>query len=187
MSFTIDLLDPTTRPQVPKLEGATDQHRRQGRRLALFHAMHLEQMARAHSVITRLEAGKDELGELGEALSELDLLRNYRLFGNICGQECRMLTGHHTIEDRYIFPVIAAGGHDGMRKVVERLEAEHGVIHDYIEQMEEAAIAVMQTPGPETFATLRAIFEKLETYVVSHFGYEEGALEEAIGYYGLDI
>ena len=53
--------------------------------------------------------------------------------------------------------------------------------------MEDAAVAVMNAPGPETFATLRKAFEMLEKYVISHFGYEQEELEEALGFYNVDM
>ena len=98
-----------------------------------------------------------------------------------------MLTFHHTAEDRMLFPALAAQDNDGLRKVVERLAAEHEVIHHLIERMEAAARAAMSEPGPETFASLRESFETLERVVVSHFGYEQEELEEALGYYEIDI
>ena len=187
MTYTIDLLDPNTRPKAPPIEGVTHAQRMHGRRLSIYHAMHLRQMAKAHEVIRKIEEGEAHLSSLEGALNELDMRQNYRLFGNICGQECQMLTGHHTIEDRYLFPVIAAQADEGIRAVVDRLVAEHGVIHDYIVRMEEAAINVMNAPGPETFATLREAFATLEAFVISHFGYEEKELEEALGFYDVDM
>lgn len=187
MTHTLDLLDPATRPRAPKIEGATHAHRLHGRRLALFHEMHLRQMRHARAIMEKVAAGEAQLAALEGALSDLDMRHNYRVFGTICGQECRMLTGHHTIEDRYLFPAIAAQADDGLRKVVDRLIAEHGVIHAYIGTMEEAADAAMRSPGPESFAALRAAFETLERYVVSHFGYEQDELEEALGYYDIEL
>lgn len=187
MAHTIDLLDPSTRPTAPKIEGVTHAQRLHGRRLAMFHEMHLRQMAHARNVMEKVAAGEAQIAALEGALSELDMRHNYRVFGNVCGQECRMLTGHHTIEDRYLFPVLAAQDNDGLRRVVDRLVAEHGIIHAYIETMEDAAEAAMQTPGPETFATLRVAFETLERYVISHFGYEQDELEEALGFYGIEM
>lgn len=187
MTVTIDLMDPKTRPKAPKIEGVTHAQRRHGRRLAMFHEMHLRQMAHARDIMERVAAGEAQLATLDQALSDMDMRHNYRVFGNVCGQGCQMLSGHHTIEDRYIFPVLAAQGNDPLRKVVERLLAEHGIIHGYIETMEEAASAVMNAPGPETFATLRKAFETLEKFVISHFGYEQEELEDALGFYNVEM
>lgn len=187
MSFTIDLLDDATRPKAPRIEGVTEPQRMQGRRLAMIHAMHLRQMAEVRQVMEHVTAGEMQVDALGEALSDMQMSHNYRVFGSLCGQECRMLTFHHTAEDRMLFPALAAQDNDGLRRVVERLAAEHEVIHQLIERMEAAARAAMNEPGPETFASLRESFETLERVVVSHFGYEQEELEEALGYYEIDI
>lgn len=187
MTVTIDLLDPTTRPKMPKIEGVTHAQLRQGRHLAAIHEMHLRQMAHVRRVMEQVAEGEAKLAALDTALSDLDMRHNYRVFGSVCGQECGMLTGHHSIEDRYLFPVLAAQDNPFLRKVVERLMAEHEIVHAYIEQMEEATVALMNAPGPETFATLRETFETLEKFVVSHFGYEQDELAEALGYYEIEI
>lgn len=187
MTVTIDLMDPATRPKAPKIEGVTHAQRLQGRRLAMIHEMHLRQMAQVRQVMEHVAAGEAKAAALEAALSDLDMRHNYRVFGNVCGQECRMLTAHHTIEDHHLFPVLAAQDNDGLRKVVDRLVAEHGVIHDLIMRMEDAAAGAVDTPGPETFATLRKAFEALEKYVLSHFGYEQEELEEALGYYEVNV
>lgn len=187
MSFTIDLLDDGTRPKAPRIEGVTERQRMQGRRLAMIHALHLRQMAEVRQVMEHVAAGEKDATALDEALSGMQMRHNYRAFGSLCGQECRMLTFHHTAEDRMLFPVLAAQENDGLRRVVERLAAEHEVIHHLIERMEDAARAAMSEPGPETFAGLRESFETLERVVVSHFGYEQDELEEALGYYEIDI
>jgi hypothetical protein len=187
VTFSLDLLDPATRPKAPKIEGATHAQRLQGRRLAMIHEMHLRQMAHVRDIMEKVALGESKLAAFDEALSELDMRHNYRVFGNVCGQECGMLTGHHTIEDRYLFPALAAQDNEGLRRVVERLVAEHGIVHDYIGRMEEAAVALMNDPGPENFAALRERFETLERFVISHFGYEQEELEEALGYYDIEI
>lgn len=187
MTHTIDLLDPTTRPKAPKIEGITHAQRLHGRRLSMYHKMHLRQMAHARDIMEKVAAGERQLADLEDALSDMDMRHNYRVFGNICGQSCQILTGHHTIEDRYLFPVISSQADEGIRKVVDRLVAEHGVIHDYIVAVEGAAVAVMESPNPAAFATLRDAFETLESFVVSHFGYEETELEEALGYYDVEM
>jgi hypothetical protein len=184
MPFTIDLLDDSTRPKAPKIEGTTPQQRRHGRRLALIHGMHLEQMAEVREVLDLIDAGEDAYAVLAETASSLEMTRNYRLFGNLCGQECQALTFHHTAEDQMLFPPLMRGS-DGLRKVVERLAAEHLIIHEMLVHFEAGAIAAYETPGEESFRQLKDVFDVLERFVKSHFGYEQQELEEAIGYHNI--
>lgn len=176
------LIDESTRPKVPRIEGATPGHRQQGRHLAMIHAMHLQQIAEVEQVIRQIESGEAKLARLGEATSSLQMASNYRLFGNLCGQECQFLNFHHTAEDRQIFPALMNGS-EGLRLVVERLMEEHTVIHGLIEQMEAQAVSLMQAPDAAGFQTLKQTFATLVETVRSHFGYEQSELEEALGYY----
>ena len=84
----------------------------------------------------QVEAGEQSAATLLEAISSLQMTANYRLFGNLCGRECQMLTLHHTIEDHSIFPVLRQGS-DGLKKVVDRLSQEHLIIHQLLEALED--------------------------------------------------
>ncbi len=186
MTHTITLPDDSTRPAAPKIAGATDQHRRNGRRLALVHEMHLRELSRVNRAMGEVFAGNGSAQTLITSISSMQMIANMRQFGNLCGAACTMLTGHHSIEDQWVFPALH-GRTDGLTKVVERLIAEHLVIHDLIEHLEASARALITDPGTRTAAQLRADFKRLETFVTSHFGYEQTELEEALGYYGVDI
>ena len=184
--MTITLIDESIRPKAPKIKGATPAHRQHGRHLAQIHAMHLQQIAKVERVIDQIESGEAKLAELGEAISGLQMASNYRLFGNLCGQECQLLNFHHTAEDRQIFPALMNGS-EGLRRVVERLMEEHTVIHGLIEQMEAQAVSLIRAPDAVGFRTLSQTFATLVEIVRSHFGYEQVELEEALGYYQVPI
>jgi hypothetical protein len=182
----IAFLDDATRPKAPKIEGVTPAQRRQGKRLALIHDYHLSQMNEVRWVMEQVEAGAQSAATLLEAISSLQMAANYRLFGNLCGQECQMLTAHHTIEDYSIFPLLRHGS-DGLTKVVDRLSQEHLIIHQLLEALEDKAVNAVNEPGAETFSELKAAFLALDRVVRSHFGYEQEELEEALGYFGIPL
>lgn len=171
----ITLLDNTKRPKARKIENLSPAQRRQGRRLSLFHNMHREQLREVESAMVQI----DEV--LLAKISDLDMRHNFKVFGNMCGQECQMLSGHHGIEDQVVFPRLHEAGDAGLKKVVERLMAEHLVVHELIEELEELAIAAIQNPTPENHSNLKHSFAELNTCVQSHFGYEETELEDALG------
>jgi hypothetical protein len=183
---TITLLDDSTCPKAPKIEGITPAQRQQGQRLALIHEYHLEQMNEVRWVMEQVEAGEQSAATLLEAISSMPMATNYRLFGNLCGRECRMLTLHHTIEDHSMFPALRHGS-DGLRKVVDRLSQEHLIIHQLLEALHDKAVNAVSEPGRETFVGLKAAFLALERVVRSHFGYEQGELEEALGYFDVPL
>jgi hypothetical protein len=186
MTYTINLLDDSTRPKAPKIENVTPEQRRQGRRLAAIHAMHLRQISEVRRVLGEVAEGVRAVADLPGAVSSLTMIQNIRLSGSICGEECQMLTFHHTAEDQWIFPVLN-GHNDGLTRVVERLAEEHLVIHALIERLETSAAEVMAAPTPMNFHTLKNSFDQLEAVVRSHFNYEQEELEEALGFFDVDL
>jgi iron-sulfur cluster repair protein YtfE (RIC family) len=183
----ITLLDDTTRPKAPKIEGITPSQRRQGKILSLYHNMHREQLRQVQRVMEGIEAGTVSAAALGSALSDLQMAANFRLFGNLCGQECQMLTFHHSAEDAFLFPHMRESGGEGLQKVIDRLAAEHEIIHHYIAELETGAVAAIQKSDAEAFEKLKETFKTLNRLVQSHFGYEETELEDALGVYGMGM
>jgi len=186
MSVSGDPLDETTRPQAPRIDGVTPQQRWHGRRLAMIHEMHLGQLVEVRRVMERVAAGDDDAADLGDAIASIQMTHNYRQFGTLCGYECAVLTAHHTIEDESIFPALS-GRSEGLQRVVDRLRAEHEVIHGLLEDLEAAGRKLQDEPGPAAFARVQAIFGQLERFVRSHFGYEQEELEEALGYWNVPV
>jgi hemerythrin-like domain-containing protein len=171
----VTLLDDSKRAKAPRIEGLTPFQRARGRRLKWFHDHHRAQLSEVARALETLD-----VAALSEQVNKLDMSANYRMFGNLCGQECQMLSGHHGIEDAHMFPLLYEEGSDGVKKVVERLMAEHLVVHELIKELEQRAWACLQNPSPETFADAKKTFLDLNTCVRSHFGYEETELEDAL-------
>lgn len=184
--MTITILDEATRPKAPKIDGVTPAQRRQGQRLAMIHMMHLQEIAKVEAVIRQIAEGQGHPARAGEAVADLRMTANYRLFGNLCGRECQHLTFHHTSEDQQIFPALM-GGSEGLRQVIQRLADEHLVIHALLERLETEAIALIEAPRQENFIRVKETFVQLASMVRSHFGYEQAELEEAIGFYGVPM
>jgi iron-sulfur cluster repair protein YtfE (RIC family) len=131
-------------------------------------------------------AGNGSAEDLLTTITSMQMVSNMRQFGNLCGATCQMLTGHHSIEDQWMFPALL-GHSDGLNKVVNRLRAEHLVIHDLLENLEHAARGLINGPSSANAKQLRTAFARLEGFVKSHFGYEQTELEESLGYYGVEI
>jgi hemerythrin-like domain-containing protein len=125
--------------------------------------------------------------DLASKIASLELIKNYRDFGNLCGRECQFLDFHHTSEDEQIFPLLVAKGDDSLKRVVNRLMQEHTIVHELLLTLDEDVRAIMQKPCSETFAAAKQTFEQLYRFVRSHFGYEEGELEEALGFFDVPL
>lgn len=182
MTNNIELLDDASRPTAPKIEGVTAAQRQHGKRLSLFHKYHLQEMADVRAALDNFLGTRESAERTSETIASLSMIDNYRLFGNLCGHECRALTLHHTVEDRSIFPLMR-NHTPGLDKVIDRLSAEHQIVHKLLVKLQEAAKNIALDPSEENFLELQETFRVLEQVVTSHFGYEERELEEALGYY----
>jgi iron-sulfur cluster repair protein YtfE (RIC family) len=184
---TITLLDDRTRPKAPKLEGATAQDELPGQHLKMIHRYHLRELFQVRRFLDEIESGASKRAELDDAISSLKMHESMRLFGNLCGQECEMLNAHHSIESQIIFPPLHDRGNDGIKRVVERLMAEHDIIHNLLQDLKFKAAAIQHNPIVENFNSLKETFKDLEITIRSHFQYEETQLEVALGFYGVEI
>lgn len=186
MKTGVELPEDSTRPRAPKISGVSDSQRHAGRHLAMIHAMHLRELSRVNQAMEQVFEGKGSAQTLLTTISSMQMAGNMRRFGNLCGVACELLTAHHSIEDHYMFPGLH--GHSvGLDKVVERLKAEHLVIHELLIRLEAAAVALVKDSSKQNALTLRDEYRQLETFVASHFGYEQTELEEALGYYGVEV
>jgi iron-sulfur cluster repair protein YtfE (RIC family) len=180
----IPFLDDATRPKAPNLSGVTAAQRAHGRRLSIYHRHHLKELARVRDALDRLQARASAAGEVTERIAGMTMVENYRRFGALCGEGCALLHMHHSIEDAHIFPVVRT--HPAMRAVVDRLSAEHRTVHALLVRLMEVTQG-LDRPDPEALAAARQVFDALERVIVSHFGYEETALEEALGLLAVDL
>lgn len=177
----LSALQEAERPKAPSLPEATEADRRQGNTLAQIHAAHLSELVMTRSLLDQIRAGEADPARFAKAVDEMEMTRNARAFGNLCGRSCVILNGHHNIEEFDTFMRVEAGGRDGINRVVAKLREEHKVIHALIEQLYGAAVDLVNAPGQAAFDHAAVTFEQFEAVVKSHFGYEEVELEEALG------
>jgi iron-sulfur cluster repair protein YtfE (RIC family) len=169
------------RPSMPALDNVTEVERRTGLHLAAIHRMHLRDMQRLAHVLEQVEHGAVSPAVFARAVSDVELTHNMRIFGTMCGRECQVLTFHHDAEEHMIFPQLEQQNIQGLGRVVDRLKQEHLIVHELITRLETAAQALVQNPNEHNFARTKATFAQLHTVVISHFGYEETELREALG------
>ena len=169
------------RPSMPALENVTVAEQRAGLHLAALHRMHLRDMQRLAHVLEQVEQGAVSPEIFAQEVSNVELTHNMRMFGTMCGRECQVLTFHHDAEEHMIFPQLEQQNIQALSRVVDRLKQEHLIVHELITRLETAAQALVQNPDEHNFARTKATFAQLQTAVISHFGYEETELREALG------
>ncbi|ACB23368.1 hypothetical protein ABID82_004764 [Methylobacterium sp. PvP062] len=177
----IPFLDDATRPKAPPIPGVTPAQRARGRRLALYHRHHLAELAAVRGALDRFLAGTGTVEAVTDGVASMTLTENYRAFGTLCGRQCHLLQMHHDIEEGDMYPRLRQS--DGLRRVLDRLGAEHRTVHALLERIRAIVRSVASAPTREQVLDLREVYGVFERVVISHFGYEERELEEAIGYY----
>lgn len=184
MILDIGFLDDATRPTVPRIEGITAAQRAAGEHLRDVHDHLRGELQTIKHLIDRANAGLATKADIAAEADKLAMVANLRRFGVLCGRYCALVNTHHSIEDHHLLPGIAAIS-EGYRKVADRLQAEHGVVHELLERQMEAIEALAAAPTPAHFADATEIFTALERVLLSHLGYEEDQIGDALGYYGL--
>ncbi|WP_421759538.1 hemerythrin domain-containing protein [Devosia sp.] len=186
MLLDIGFLDDSTRPVAPKLTGLTPEQRAPGEHLRMVHEHFRGEMALLRRLIERASAGAVSGAELTAEAEALSLVTNYRRFGTLCGQHCQMIHGHHSIEDQVFFPALRDQS-ELLARVADRLEAEHGVVHELLVRLMAAIGELADAPTRDNFEICRETYEALERVLLSHFVYEEDEIGDAIGFYGIGM
>lgn len=184
MLLNIAFLDDATRPPLQKLEGLTPEHRAAGEHLRMVHDHLRDNMKTLGKLIERARSGGVSRAEIAAETDDLAMVANYRRFGNLCGQHCQIVNTHHSIEDHALFPALARQG-DGFKAIAERLTAEHVVVHELLERLVAALNAMAADPTPARFEDTLPLYHALERILLSHLGWEEEAMGDALGYFGL--
>jgi len=180
----IELLDDATRPAPIRIPNLTAAQRAPGEHLKQMHNHLRDNMQALAVLIERAASGQASAAEVAAEASGLAMVTNYRRFGNLCGQHCQIVQMHHSIEDEAIFPAIAAHG-DGFRAIADRLRAEHVVVHELLLRLIDALTTLAGSPNEANFEATVTIYRALERVLLSHLGYEEEAIGDALGAFGI--
>ena len=182
----IQFLDDATRPAIPKLDGLTEAQKTPGEHLRQIHDHLRENMVVLGRLIERAAEGHATVEEVKAETADLVMVSNYRRFGTLCGQYCQFVHGHHSIEDQYIFPSLAQQS-PAFKAISDRLQAEHVVVHQLLERLIDALIALAEAPGKGHFEDAVTVFRALEKVLLSHLHYEEESIGDALGYFEIGV
>jgi hemerythrin-like domain-containing protein len=182
----IEFLDDATRPEPPQLEGLTAQQRLPGQHLRMIHDHLRDNMEVLGRLIERASAGAVSPEEIAQQTADLTMVANFRRFGNLCGQHCQFVHTHHAIEDAYIFPALGQQG-EAFRQIAERLKAEHVVVHELLLRLIDRLQELAAEPTQVRFEKAREVYVAMDRVLLSHLGYEERAMGDALGYFGIGV
>ncbi|MFG3698713.1 LLM class flavin-dependent oxidoreductase [Micromonospora sp. NPDC047620] len=181
----IRVWDETTRPTGPAPDPArtyTPHDQAGAQHLVDVHDGLRAELARLHDLVEQVGAGLLDAGTARSHINTMTIRQNKWTLGTYCESYCRVVTTHHTLEDRGIFPHLRAGD-PRLAPVIDRLEQEHHAIHDVLERVDRALVAFVSVS--DGMAELRAAVDLLSDTLLSHLAYEERELVEPIARLGL--
>jgi hemerythrin-like domain-containing protein len=179
--------DEAGRPAGPARDPArtyTAQEQADGRQLIEVHDALRAELEQIFDLIDQVAAGTMNAATARSHINEMTMRQNNWTLGSYCESYCRLVTVHHTIEDQSLFPYLR---HRDPRlgPVIERLQAEHRVIHDVLDRVDRALVTfVSAADRGAALAGLRAAADLLSDTLRSHLSYEERELVEPIARLG---
>lgn len=139
------------------------------------------ELARVRDLIEQVRSGAIGAAEARSAINQMAMRQNTWTLGAYCASYCRIVTGHHTLEDEAIFPHLRAR-EPGIAPVIDRLAQEHGVIHKVLDDFDRALAESLRQPGE--FASVLRAADVLADALLSHLAYEESQLIEPLARLG---
>jgi alkanesulfonate monooxygenase SsuD/methylene tetrahydromethanopterin reductase-like flavin-dependent oxidoreductase (luciferase family) len=177
--------DESTRPTAPPagddLRYTADQQAA-GRHLVDVHDGLRAELDRIRDLLEQVGRGAADASAVGSLLNRMTIRQNNWAVGVHCQAYCRILTGHHTLEDRGIFPHL--GRRDPqLAAVLDRLQEEHEVIAELLDRVDETLVALVASEDG-ALDGVRAAMDVLTDALLSHFAYEERELVEPLARFG---
>ena len=175
--------DESDRPQGPAPEPDaryTPDQQAAGQHLIDVHDGLRGELERLRAMVAQLEAGDVDPSAVRSFLNRMTIRQNNWTLGVYCASYCRIVTGHHTLEDRSVFPHLKSRAPE-LGEVIDRLQEEHEVIADLLERIDAAIVALVSSEGIDD---VRRSVDALTDAMASHLAYEERELVEPLARHG---
>jgi hypothetical protein len=138
------------------------------------------ELAQIRDLIGQVRDGEGA-AQARSAINQMTLRSNSWTLGAYCASYCRVVTGHHSLEDQAVFPYLRAS-EPGLGPVIDRLADEHEIIHKVLEDLDAELVELLRNPGD--FARLQQAADVLTDTLLSHLAYEEAQLVEPLARHG---
>lgn len=182
---TVQPWDESARPSGPALDSSrvyTPHELASGQHLIEVHDHLRAELEQIRDLVEQVAAGSMGVGQARSHINTMTMRQNNWTLGVYCESYCRAVTTHHSLEDSALFPRLRRAD-PALTSVVDRLQEEHLVIHDVLEGVDKALVALVGGSG--TIDTLRTAVDLLDDTLLSHLSYEERELVEPLARLGV--
>ena len=182
--------DETSRPRypVPAAASYTEAQQAHPQHLIDIHDALRAELTQLRDVVDQVRRGLLQVGQARSVINTMTMRQNNWTLGAYCESYCRIVTGHHTLEDRSMFAFLRQRDPDAA-PVVDRLAEEHEVIADVLEQVDRALVGARRRRAPrrpsERLEQLSTAVDLLSDTLLSHLSYEERELLHPLATSGL--
>jgi dihydroxyacetone kinase DhaKLM complex PTS-EIIA-like component DhaM len=175
------------RPRAPEHPGAPLTPAGRGGQQALrgIHDHLRHEMAQVVRAVQAAVTDARRAADARALISDLTMGVNYRALGSFCGRYCQVVDLHHRIEDASMFVDLGQADPE-LQPVLERLSAEHVVVHEWLVEL-DAALVEMLAAEAAALPRVQAAVEALSAGLLDHLDYEERELLPALGRLGLPV
>ena len=175
---TVTLWDEAARPAGPEPPAGavyTAYGRATARHLVQVHDHLRAELTQIRDLIGQVRDSETGVAQARSAINQMTLRSNSWTLGAYCASYCRIVTGHHSLEDQAVFPHLRAREPD-LGPVIDRLASEHEIIHKVLEDVDAELVELVRNPGD--FSRLQQAADVLTDVLLSHLAYEEAQLVE---------
>lgn len=176
--------DESTRPVGPPAPAGhvySDRAKAVGQHLVEVHDHLRHELSQVRDLLEQVRQGAMTAGRARAVLNEMTMRQNNWTLGAYCAAYCSMITQHHGLEDRAIFPHLRRAD-PVLVPVIDRLEQEHVIIHEVVDDVDRALVNLIRAPGE--FSELQEAVDTLTDALSSHLAYEEQQIAEPLSRFG---
>jgi hypothetical protein len=177
--------DESDRPSAPPPDPArtyTAAELASGQHLVDVHDHLRAELSQVRDVLAQVLSGETDPATARSHINATAMRQNNWTLGAFCQGYCRLVTTHHTLEDVAMLPRLKVA-EPSLWPVVDRLEEEHRVIHDVLEELDAALVEYVRQPGDH--GRLQDAVDVLTDTLLSHLAYEERELVEPLSRLGI--
>jgi alkanesulfonate monooxygenase SsuD/methylene tetrahydromethanopterin reductase-like flavin-dependent oxidoreductase (luciferase family)/hemerythrin-like domain-containing protein len=183
-SRPVTVWDESQRPHGPEPEPGqtyTARGRAVGAHLVEVHDHLRRELDQVRDLVRQVRAGILEVGDARSELNQMALRQNSWTLGGFCESYCRIVTGHHSLEDAAVFPHLRSAD-PRLAPVIDRLAEEHRAIHHVLDGVDASLVHLVAQP--DDIDRVADAVELLADTLLSHLAYEEHELVEPLSRLG---